>query len=56
MHEMRCKHCGKPLGVYEPVRVAVPGQAEPRVTSVAAEPDAVAGADAAWHLDCPAHE
>jgi hypothetical protein len=53
---MRCNRCGKPLGVYEPVRVALRDEAELRITSVAAEPEAVDHAEAAWHLDCATRE
>ena len=56
MRGTRCNQCGKPLGVYEPVRVALRDEAELRVTSVAAEPEAVDHAEAAWHLDCATRE
>ena len=45
-----CSACGVVVGVYEPVICA---RGEHLVqTSCAADPDAVAGADAVYHADC----
>jgi len=46
----RCVRCGDVIGVYEPATIVLDG--EPRATSRAAEPDAVAQAPERYHRAC----
>jgi hypothetical protein len=48
-----CAHCGDVIGVYEPTVILLDGAC--RVTSRAAEPDAVDKALARYHRTCYAH-
>lgn len=46
----RCRHCGEPIGVYEPLALA--GEEGVRITSRAAEPDLGGRGAIYFHRDC----
>ena len=49
----RCRRCGEPIGVYEPLVVVVDGAA--RLTSRAAEPAVSTAPGEHYHFECHGH-